>query len=111
MVVTVTHREDTHSPRAKVLDRAKELTCGPRNQTYGDPYDNMSDTAKLWSAYLGVDVLPHQVAVCMALIKVARTMKTPNHMDSHDDAAAFMAMAYECVLEEEKRAADKTDQP
>lgn len=85
-------------PRASVLNRARDLTCGPREQSYGSPVDNMSDTAALWSAYLGAPVTAQQVAVCMALVKIARLRTSPAHMDSHDDAAAYIAIAYECAI-------------
>lgn len=84
--------------RAGVLRRAEALTCGPRNAAYGGPVGNMSDTAALWSAFLGVPVSASQVAVCMALLKIARLRTSPDHMDSHDDAAAYLAMAYECEV-------------
>ena len=84
-------------PRANVLRRAEALTCGPRNEAYGGPVGNMADTAALWSAFLGVPVTGQQVAVCMALVKIARLRTSPDHMDSHDDAAAYIAIAYECA--------------
>lgn len=88
-------------PRANVLRRAEALTCGPREATYGSMVDNMEKTAALWSAYLGVPITGAQVAICMALVKVARLRTSPTHMDSHDDAAAYIAMAYECAVQSE----------
>lgn len=85
-------------PRAGVLRRAEQLTCGPRNRSYGSPVGNMAETAKLWSAFLGVEITGAQVATCMALVKIARLRTSPDHMDSHDDAAAYMAIAYECAV-------------
>jgi len=84
--------------RVGVLRRAEALTCGPRNASYGSPVQNMQDTADLWSVVLGVPVTAQQVAICMSLVKVARLVKTPDHQDSHDDAAAYMAIAYECAV-------------
>lgn len=84
-------------PRANVLRRAEALTCGARDASYGSPVGNMADTAALWSAFLGVPITGAQVAVCMALVKVARLRTSPAHMDSHDDAAAYLAIAYECA--------------
>ncbi len=97
------HANDNISPdagcpdRASVLRRAERLTCGDRNTSYGAPTANMADTAALWSAFLGTPVTGAQVAVCMALVKVARLRASPDHFDSHVDAAAYMAIAYECA--------------
>ncbi len=86
--------------RAAILRRAEHLTCGDRNASYGAPTANMADTAALWSAFLGTPVTGAQVAVCMALVKVARLRASPDHFDSHVDAAAYMAIAYECEAHE-----------
>lgn len=91
--------------RAAVLRRAEHLTCGDRNASYGAPTANMADTAALWSAFLGTPVTGAQVAVCMALVKVARLRASPDHFDSHVDAAAYLAIAYECTVSREDKLA------
>lgn len=88
--------------RSAILLEAVELTCGPRNDTYGSPYTNMRQTAEFWSTYLGVTIQPHQVAGCMALVKLARTIQTFDHRDSYVDGAAYLAIAAECTQGEPK---------
>jgi hypothetical protein len=70
-----------------------------RGMDYGHPTDNMSRTASLWSAYLEVPVRPDQVAMCMALVKVARSMET-GKVDNFIDGAAYFAISGELATEE-----------
>lgn len=86
--------------RGKLLSEAIRLTEGDRNKTYGSPYGNLSLTARLVSTFIGTTVTASQMAVIMALVKIARLVQTPDHKDSHLDAAAYMAIAYECELSE-----------
>jgi hypothetical protein len=92
--------------RVACLRRAEALTTGPRNATYGTPTANMADIAALWSTFLGQPVTGQQVAVCMALVKIARLRASPDHQDSHDDAAAYMAIAWEAVVHARQDAAE-----
>jgi hypothetical protein len=86
-------------PRAECLRRAEALTCGPRT-SYGPVADSFGAAAALWSAYLGHPITGQQVAVCLALLKIARLRASPDHQDSHDDAAAYLAIAWECAVHE-----------
>ncbi len=70
-----------------------------RQASYGDPTDNMSRTASLWSAYLEMPIHPHQVAMCMALVKVARSMET-GKVDNFIDGAAYFAISGELQTQE-----------
>jgi len=70
-----------------------------RGLDYGHPSDNMSRTASLWAAYLEMPVEPHQVAMCLALVKVARSMET-GKVDNYIDGAAYMAISGQLKLEE-----------
>ena len=63
-----------------------------RGMDYGHPSDNMQRTASLWSAYLEMPVTDYQVAMCLALVKIARTMETPK-VDSYIDLAAYTAIS------------------
>lgn len=63
-----------------------------RGIDYGHPTDNMSRTASLWSAYLEVPIEPYQVAMCLALVKVARSMET-GKVDNFIDGAAYFAIS------------------
>ena len=81
---------------SEVLDEARELLQA-RGRVYADPVANHYRIAQLWSVYLERSIEPHQVAVCMALLKIARTMETPSHLDSWNDGACYFAIAAECA--------------
>ena len=70
-----------------------------RGLDYGHPSDNMSRTASLWAAYLEMPIEPHQVAMCLALVKVARSMETPK-TDTYVDLTAYVAIAAQLHTEE-----------
>lgn len=82
------------SARRQVLEEAADLTDGPRAQHYGPPAVNMDRTARMWSAYLGIDITGRDVAWCMALLKIAREAEGHTR-DSSVDAAAYAAIAHE----------------
>jgi len=60
---------------AKDLLVEARATIEDRGMDYGHPADNMSRTARLWSAYLEVPIADYQVASCMVLVKLARSME------------------------------------
>ena len=78
--------------RSDILDEAKRLTMGGRRDTYGDPLEMHARIAAGWSALLGVEVTPHQVAACMCWLKLCRAVESPDHADSAIDAAAYAAI-------------------
>jgi hypothetical protein len=67
-------------------------TIQDRGMDYGHPTDNMSRTASLWSAYLEMPVTDYQVAMCLALVKVARSMET-SKVDNYIDGSAYFAIS------------------
>ena len=77
--------------REKILAEAKKNVCGQREQDYGSPEDSFGTIAELWTAYTGYTFQPGDVAVMMALLKVARLSNSPNHMDSWVDLAGYAA--------------------
>lgn len=70
-----------------------------RGLDYGHPSDNMSRTARLWSAFLEMPIHDYQVATCLALVKIARSMET-GKVDNYIDGAAYMAIAGQLHTEE-----------
>ena len=80
--------------RGDILQEAARLTAKDRQQTYGDPRINHCRIADLWTTYLGNEVTPQQVAICMALVKIARLMETET-LDSFIDLAAYASIAGE----------------
>ena len=81
--------------RGEILDEAKRLTHGDRNKNYGKPLTNHQRIAGLWSIFLETEITPAQAAMCLALVKVARLIETPNHLDSFVDLAAYASIAGE----------------
>ena len=81
--------------RSVILKGADEAVNGDRNAQYGDPRQDFIRTAGMWSAYLGVEVLAHDVAAMMALLKVSRIRWSPNKQDSWMDLAGYAACGYE----------------
>ena len=76
------------------LERATKIVQGQRQFDYGNKYVNHENIAKLWSAYLGYEVSPHDVAICMLLVKVAR-LKHRKTEDCYVDMAGYAAIAGE----------------
>ena len=70
-----------------------------RGMDYGHPTDNMSRTARLWSAYLEMPIDDYQVAMCLALVKVARSMES-GKVDNYIDGAAYFAISGQLRTEE-----------
>ena len=77
--------------RAAVLAEARAAVNGARNDSYDEPESNFERIASLWSAYLGREITPTDVAVMNVLQKVGRLMHTPDHWDSWVDIAGYAA--------------------
>jgi hypothetical protein len=83
--------------RGDILTEAARLTSSDRQNQYGDPRINHSRIAQLWTTYLETEIEPDQVAICMALVKIARLMETQS-ADSYIDLAAYAAIAGEIAM-------------
>ena len=81
--------------RSEILEEAKRLTNDDRLKSYGDPLVNHANIALGWEVILGCDVSPHQVALCMAWLKIARLKCDSENTDCYVDGAAYMALAGE----------------
>lgn len=75
-----------------ILNEAKDLIAD-RGKDYGLAALNHLRISKLWSAYLERNIEPHEVAICMALVKISRLQETSQHEDSYNDGAAYIALA------------------
>ena len=97
--------------RAEILDAAKKCVCGQREQDYGTPESNFQLIADLWNDYLGFvdhdyDITPTDVAMMMALMKIARIKNGGGTGDSFVDLAGYAACGGEinsAVTKEEKK--------
>jgi hypothetical protein len=83
-----TPKDFTDKPVKNVLERANDIVQ-QRGESYGHPHDDFTKTAMIWSAILGIEVRPDQVALCMMGVKMSRLAETPDHQDSVDDIAGY----------------------
>ena len=84
------------------LSEASRLVGVDREKDYGDKVDNHNNIARLWSAYLDVEVKAHDVAIMMVLLKIARTKLGKVSKDTYIDMAAYSAIAGEIKFKENK---------
>jgi hypothetical protein len=86
----------------ELLEEAQKLIGGERAQDYGDKLTNHKNIAAFWSIFLHTKVTAHDVAVCMALVKIARLMHQ-HKKDSYLDLAAYAAIAGEIEVRTNKK--------
>ena len=85
--------------RADILHTAEKCVCGQREQDYGSPENNFQTIADFWSVYKGVKFSASDVAMMMALLKVARIKSGGGTEDSFVDLAGYAACGGELVTE------------
>jgi len=95
------------SPRAALLDEAKGLVTGERNNQYGEPHQDFKRTAEALTAmgYRGPggrELKAHDVAILVGMVKISRLMWQPDKRDSWVDWAGYAACGWDCVVEEQK---------
>lgn len=81
--------------REECLAAAKACVCGQRQQDYGTPEDSFNAIGKLWTAYKGVEFSVVDVAMMMALLKIARIQTGRGTDDSFVDLAGYAACGAE----------------
>lgn len=87
--------------RVAVLNEAAGLISRDRNLSYDEPESNFRRIAAYWNLYLTDHLLrpiqPHQVAMILGLVKVAREQHAPKR-DNLVDLAGYAA-CYQEVIE------------
>lgn len=100
-------------PTESVLAEADRLVNGDRQSAYGHPLDNFTTIGRYWSTHLkarypGLPMHPEldaeDVAIMMALLKIARLDNDAAHRDSAVDTAGYIK-TLRLVLDERKRRA------
>jgi len=92
--------------RGDVLDTAKKLICGDREDSYGAVKDNFTLIANLWSLWLEarfgvhVPVGAEDVSVMMQQVKQARLANDITHKDSWIDGIGYGALGAEIATGE-----------
>jgi len=84
--------------RAEILDAAKKCVCGDREQQYGSPENNFRLIAAFWGDYLEMHIEPQDVAMMMALLKIARIATGTDTADSYIDLAGYAACGGELAV-------------
>jgi hypothetical protein len=90
-----------------ILQEALAIVTKDRCQAYGPPEDNFRNIAEIWTPILhqmgweGPLLLPHQIAILMEAMKIARKIQNPTHKDSWLDTAGYAACGYRCAMIEE----------
>ena len=77
--------------RSKILSTARSYITRDRQADHGDAEDNFSRIAGYWSLHTGTTLTSTDVAVMMALLKVARIKQNPQHVDNWVDGAGYFA--------------------
>ena len=85
-----------------ILAEANVTITGAREEEYGDKIVSFKRIATIWSAILDVEVLPHQVALCMAGLKISRAAGNPTHHDSWVDIAGYAAIGATLAVHEDE---------
>jgi hypothetical protein len=91
----------------EIASRAAELVSGDRQKSHGDKTENHQNIAALWNAYLGwrlgegALLTPRDVALMMALLKIARTKAGSHNPDDYVDLCGYGAVAGE-IAERQK---------
>ena len=83
-----------------VLTTAASLVSGDRAKTHGPKYEIHKNIADIWNGYLSDKLVqcgltPKDVAIMMALVKIARTKTGTHNDDDYVDGAAYLAIACE----------------
>jgi hypothetical protein len=81
-----------------ILREAEEIISADRERTHGKAEDNLANIATLWDAWCRVSrdaqMTSHDVAIMMALLKIARTQTGCYNRDDYVDAAGYIALAH-----------------
>lgn len=77
---------------SQTLKKADSCINGERQDQYGNPECSFSLIAMYWSAYIGVTLKAPDIAILMALFKIARMSGQKWHPDNAVDACGYLAI-------------------
>lgn len=75
--------------RSEFINTVSKIVNESRVSEYGKPEDSFANIASFWSTYLDTDISREDVAVMMALLKIARIKANIKHTDSWVDLAGY----------------------
>lgn len=79
----------------EILEEAKKQISGHRVLDQNVPERNLDLISAYWTLYKGIEFSAHDVAMMMALLKVARIQNGGGSGDSHVDLVGYGALAGE----------------
>jgi hypothetical protein len=82
------------------LKGAIALVTNDRNKIHGDAYEQLGQTADLWSAYLRIDITREQVSTCIELMKISRSCHGSYNQDDYFDKLGYGAISGEMAERE-----------
>lgn len=82
-----------------ILEKAQQLVHGDRQQDYDSPLHNHERVALMVSAIIGMPITPHQAALIMEAVKLARESFKPK-VDNRIDGAGYWLVADEILQAE-----------
>ena len=92
--------------RDQILQTAEHFITVDRAATHGEAEDNFQTIADVWSWWLSNRDSPESpleaidIAMMMALFKIARIAGNANHVDNYIDLSGYAALAGEISTEE-----------
>lgn len=105
--------EKMKETRAHVLELAKKCVCSDRQSQYGAPENNFALIAAFWRVYLeeklhleAVTLEAEDVAMMMALLKIARCTTGQVKLDNYVDLAGYAACGGEIALGSQRKGGD-----
>ncbi len=101
----------TEITRKSILAEAEKCVCTSRQEEYGPIENNFSLIARLWREYLDTDkpITAHDVAMMMALLKIARIASGQTKEDNYIDLAGYAACAGEIALKGLREVSDNPE--
>jgi hypothetical protein len=80
-----------------ILQEALRITTGDRNVQYGDPLQDFTRTAQLWTALFGRHFSAHEVALAQIALKLSRICWSPGKRDHWVDVAGYARCGHRCT--------------
>ena len=84
--------------REEILAAAKQCVCGGRETDYGTPEDSFGLIGQYWTVYTGHTITAKDVAMMMALLKIARIQGNRATGDCFVDLAGYAACGGEFFI-------------
>lgn len=95
--------------RKEILEKAMECVTGKREADHGKMEDNFAVIARLWTDYCGYSFSPTDVAMMMALLKIARIKCGGGSGDSFVDLCGYGACGGEIASREKANSSTDYD--